>query len=292
METKTEFFIQDLDKYNTKGVELENKITANLRSLLIVPLFLRKKYIGSLDLLDYSGNLNLNEHQLNQIKIIGDYVAGSIESGFLLDELKKTNDEIQIERDNIVQNQIKLESLHKFNRRINSYSQLEDITREVFLYLKQIFNVELGFILLTDTKQNQLIPFQTSTDIFNKGLLVSNFLKNFRVPIHPSSGTLYRTFTKQKPLYLHKSSAWTNLSKIDMEIVSSFKLDSFAQIPLVVQGSTIGIICVTRLTSEMDWTKEEFKEISSFGEQVAGAIHNANLRRDLEFEARKNKKIY
>lgn len=288
---KRSFFIQDLDKYNTKGVELENKITANLRSLLIVPLFLRKKYIGSLDLLDYSGNLNLNEHQLNQIKIIGDYVAGSIESGFLLDELKKTNDEIQIERDNIVQNQIKLESLHKFNRRINSYSQLEDITREVFLYLKQIFNVELGFILLTDTKQNQLIPFQTSTDIFNKGLLVSNFLKNFRVPIHPSSGTLYRTFTKQKPLYLHKSSAWTNLSKIDMEIVSSFKLDSFAQIPLVVQGSTIGIICVTRLTSEMDWTKEEFKEISSFGEQVAGAIHNANLRRDLEFEREKTRRF-
>lgn len=56
---------------------------------------------------------------------------------------------------------------------------------------------------------------------------------------------------------------------------------------MVVQGQTIGIICVTRLTREQEWTIDEFQEIISFCEQVAGAIHNANLRRDLEKEREK-----
>lgn len=286
---KRSFFIEDLDNYNTKGVELENKNSANLRSLLIVPLFLRKKFIGSLDLFDYSGNLQLSTHQLNQIKIIGDYIAGSIESGYLLDALKKGNELIQKEKENIEINRSKLESLHKFNRKVNSYSNLEDIIREVFIYLKINHRVELGFLLLTETKTNQLIPFQLGAEIFNKGLLVSNFLRNVKIPILPSSGTLYRTYTKQKPIFLHKSKFWKNMSKIDIDIMNSFKLESFAQIPLVVQGNTIGIICVTRLTKGIDWSKEEFREINSFCEQVAGAIHNANLRRDLELEREKTR---
>lgn len=284
---KRSFYIQDFESYKTEGVELENKKSANLKSLLIVPLYLRNKFIGTLDLLDYSGIFELNEQQLNQIKIIADYIAGTIETGYLLDELKSVNTKIQEEKENIESNRFKLENLHKFNRKINSYSEIEDITREVFNYLKLNHRVELGFILLVDPKSNTLVPLMEGAEVFNKGLLVTNFLRSFRPILMPSIGSLYRSYQKQKPVYLKKSTRWKELTEIDTSIVESFKLELFGHIPLVVQGQTIGIICVTRLTKESPWTQDEFQEIISFCEQVAGAIHNANLRRDLEKEREK-----
>ncbi|TGM38043.1 adenylate cyclase [Leptospira biflexa] len=284
---KRSFYIQDFESYKTEGVELENKKSANLKSLLIVPLYLRNKFIGTLDLLDYSGIFELNEQQLNQIKIIADYIAGTIETGYLLDELKTVNSTIQKEKENIELNRLKLENLHKFNRKINSFSEIEDITREVFHYLKVNHRVELGFILLVDPKSNSLVPLMEGAEVFNKGLLVSNFLRTFRPKLIPSIGSLYRSYSKQKPIYLKKSSRWKELTVIDTSIVESFKLELFGHIPLVVQGNTIGIVCVTRLTKESPWSQNEFQEIISFCEQVAGAIHNANLRRDLEKEREK-----
>ncbi|TGM27433.1 adenylate cyclase [Leptospira levettii] len=284
---KRSFYIEDFETYKTEGVELENKKSANLKSLLIVPLYLRNKFIGTLDLLDYSGIFLLNEQQLNQIKIIADYIAGTIETGYLLDELKTVNSKIQEEKENIESNRLKLENLHKFNRKINSYSEIEDITREVFSYLKANHRVELGFILLVDPKSNSLVPLMEGAEVFNKGLLVTNFLRTFRPKLIPSIGSLYRSFQKQKPIYLKKSSRWKELTPIDTSIVESFKLEIFGHVPLVVQGQTIGIVCVTRLTKENPWTQIEFQEIISFCEQVAGAIHNANLRRDLEKEREK-----
>ncbi|MCW7507918.1 adenylate cyclase [Leptospira levettii] len=284
---KRSFYIEDFETYKTEGVELENKKSANLKSLLIVPLYLRNKFIGTLDLLDYSGIFLLNEQQLNQIKIIADYIAGTIETGYLLDELKTVNSKIQEEKENIESNRLKLENLHKFNRKINSYSEIEDITREVFSYLKANHRVELGFILLVDPKSNSLVPLMEGAEVFNKGLLVTNFLRTFRPKLIPSIGSLYRSYQKQKPIYLKKSSRWKELTPIDTSIVESFKLEIFGHVPLVVQGQTIGIVCVTRLTKENPWTQIEFQEIISFCEQVAGAIHNANLRRDLEKEREK-----
>lgn len=201
---KRSFYIQDFESYKTEGIELENKKSANLKSLLIVPLYLRNKFIGTLDLLDYSGIFELNEQQLNQIKIIADYIAGTIETGYLLDELKNVNITIKEEKENIESNRLKLENLHKFNRKINSYSQIEDITREVFTYLKTNHRVELGFILLVDPKSNSLAPLMEGAEVFNKGLLVTNFLRTFRPKLTPNIGSLYRTYTKQKPIYLKK----------------------------------------------------------------------------------------
>ncbi|MDF3820977.1 adenylate/guanylate cyclase domain-containing protein [Leptospira sp. 96542] len=284
---KRSFFIADMDKYNTRGIELENKISVNLKSLLIVPLFLRKKFIGTLDLLDYSGNLKLSEQELNQIKIISDYIAGSVETGFLLNELKEINQEIKTEKDKIEMVRNQLEHLHKFNRKINSFSDIDDIIREVFIYLKTYHRVELGFILLVDQKSNTLVPFVNGSEVFHKGLLIANFLNHFKPELNTNIGTLFRTYTKQKPILFRRSIKWETLSAIDKQIVETFKLDSFAQIPLVVQGQTIGILCLTRITREMDWTKKEFKDICSFCDQIAGAIHNANLRRDLETEREK-----
>ncbi|TGN18954.1 adenylate/guanylate cyclase domain-containing protein [Leptospira idonii] len=284
---KRSFFIEDLEKYQTSGVELENKNSVNLRSLLIVPLYLRQNFIGTLDLFDYSGNLKLNEQEINQIKIIGDYVAGSIETGFLLDELEDRNRKIQSEKNLLETNRQKLESLYRLVRKINSFSKIDDIISEVFQFLKSNHRVELGFILLVDEKRDGLVPFLPSKEIFNKGLLVTNFLKNFYVPLKQEAGSLYRTFVKKKPVFLKKIPSVDKLSTYDKKIIDAFDLESFAQIPLVVQNKTIGIICVTRLTGGISWNQDELIEINSFCEHVAGAIHNSNLLKDLEFQKEK-----
>ncbi|BDA80012.1 hypothetical protein LPTSP3_g29420 [Leptospira kobayashii] len=282
---KRTFFIEDLNKYDTKGVELENKNSVNLRSLFIVPLFLRQNFIGTLDLLDYSGDLKLSPQEQNQIKIIGDYVAGSIESGFLIVELADKNKKIQNEKQILETNRQKLELLYKSIRKINSHNKIDDIITEVFLFLKSNHRVELGFILLTDKKKKKLMPYVFSKEIFNKGLLVTNFLRNFSAPLSKESGSLFRTYEKKKPVYLKRIQSSDNLfSGYDKRIIDAFNLDNFAQIPLVVQNQTIGIICVTRLTRGSDWNKDEFFEINSFCEQIAGSIHNANLMNDLESE--------
>ncbi len=255
-----------------------------------MPLYLRQNFIGSLDLLDYSGVLRLTEHEINQIKIIGDYIAGSIETGFLMDELQIKNEKIQEERNQIEATREKLESLNRLMRKINSFYKIDDIVIEVLQYLKSFHRVELAFLLLYDEKQNSLIPLLTSKEVFNKGLLINNFFRNFQVSLSSGQGSLHRTFQTKKPLFIRKLLRKSGLSNYDQKIVESFNLDSIAQIPLVVQNNCIGIICLTRMSREMDWAKNEFIEICSFCEQVAGAIHNANLMKDLEQEREKSVK--
>ncbi len=288
---KRSFFISDLTKYKTTGIELENQISVNLKSLLIVPLFLRQNFIGTLDLLDYSGNLKLTEQEINQIKIIGDYIAGSIETGFLLDELQLKNQQIEKEKKSIELNQEKLESLNRLMRNLNSFNQIDDIVLEVLQYLKSFHRVELAFLLLVDEKHNCLQPLLTSKEVFNKGLQITHFFKNFKVELNSDSGSLFRTYSKRKPLYIRKALKANKLSNYDQKIVEAFDLDSIAQIPLVVRNKCIGIFCLTQLSKEMNWSKTDFIEICSFSEQVAGAIHNAYLLKDLELEREKSRKM-
>ncbi|GBF50166.1 adenylate/guanylate cyclase catalytic domain protein [Leptospira ryugenii] len=286
---KRPFFIPDLDKYKTTGVELENKISVNLRSLLIIPLFIRQKFIGTLDLLDYSGNLKLSDQEINQLKIIGDYIAGSIDTAFLMDELQEKNRRIEYEKSLIEQNREKLDSLNRFIRKINSFSNLDDILIEVLQFLKNSHRVELAFLLIYDKKNHYLKPLLPSKEVFNKGLLVNNFFKNFEVNLNKSYGTLHRTFLKKKPIFIkNPQKDLSKLGEYDRTIIETFHLESFAQIPLVIQNHCIGILCITRLTRELDWTREEFKDLCSFAEQISGAIHNANLIHDLEQEQKKS----
>ncbi len=288
---KRSFFIPDLTKYKTIGVEYENQISVNLKSLLIVPLFQRQKFIGTLDLFDYSGNLKLTEQEINQIKIVGDYIAGSIETGFLMDELQFKNEKIQLEKNQIELHREKLEFANRLMRKLNSYNKIDDIVNEVLIYLKSFHRVELAFLLLYDEKQNVLKPFLTNQEVFNKGLLISNFFRNFKVSLNAKEGSLHRTFYKRKPLYIKTSAIRSRLSGYDQKITEEFKLESIAQIPLVVQNNCIGILCLTRLSRNLDWSKSEFIEMCSFAEQVAGAIHNANLMKDLELEREKSIKM-
>jgi class 3 adenylate cyclase len=285
---KRTFFIPDMNEYKSSGVELLNQISVNLRSLLIVPLYLRQRFIGTLDLLDYTGNLKLTDQEINQIKIIADYIAGSIETAFLMDKLQITNQRIQLEKEQIERNREKIESNNKLLRKINSFNELDDIAGEVLLFLKTFHRVELAFLLLYDDKEKILKPLLTSKEIFNKGLLVNNFFRNFKVELKPESGSLYRTFKRQKPLFIKHFMDSSGLASHDRKIVDAFNLSSIAQIPLVVRNQCIGILCLTRLTKEMDWTRNEFIEICSFSEQVAGAIHNANLLKDLGNEKEKS----
>jgi len=285
---KRAFFIEDMENYQTVGVELENKIDVNLKSLLILPLFLRNKFLGTLDLLDFLKPLSLSTQEVEQLKIIGDYVAGSIESSFLLRELELKTRRVEEEKANLEWNRKNLERLNTLLRKLNSLSDLQEILGEVFHYLKARFRTDLGILLLVDTKENKLFPIFPKEEIFHKGVIIASIMKNFSASLVPESGTLFRTYSKQKACYL-KEFPWQELppDSIDRFITENFQLKHIVQIPLVVQNQTIGILCLKGSEIPEEWTREEFREIVSFCDQVAGSIHNANLRKGLAEEKEK-----
>ncbi len=284
---KRAFFIADMDKYDTQGVELENKKSVNLKSLLILPLFLRQKFIGTLDLLDFRQTLSLSSQEVEQLKIIGDYVAGSIESSFLLHELELKTIKIQEEKQSIEKSRRRIETLNGFIRRINSMNHLDEILTEIFRFLKYHHATDLGILLLVDKTTNTLNPVFPSEEVFHKGLIISNTFKNFSAPIKPEIGSLYRTYTTQKPLYARRFSSKMTLSAVDRKFLDNFNLKRVVQIPLVVKNETIGIFALKGHDNELEWNNSDFKDLVSFCDQIAGAIHNANLMEVLAMEKEK-----
>lgn len=284
---KRAYFVKDMNNFDTKGVEAQNKETVNLKSLLILPLNLRNKFIGTLDLLDFSQTLNLTKQEVEQIKIIADYVAGSIESSFLLQELGRKNQRIEEEKILIEKNRKKIEKLNQFIKNINAVQEIDDILTEIYRYFIDVFSTGLGLLLLVDSKSNQLFPAFAKEDVFHNGIVVKSILKNFKAPLEPSTGSLYRVFSKKKAFYLNQLS-YTDFPKdsIDRFITENFQLKSIVQIPLVVQNETIGIFCF-RANEVTVWSREDFKDMVFVCDQLAGAVNNANLRNTIAQEKEK-----
>lgn len=176
-------------------------------------------------------------------------------------ELKKSRNEV--------------EKLADFSRRINETIDIEVVLDEILEYFESEYNLESVVLSIVDNESNELKPLRARY-LNGSNDPRSEFVHNLRVPLTKESGTLFRTYQRQKPVYFrHKFDKYHFPNELDRIIVSELQLEAFGNVPLIVQNQTIGILWVN-FGSELPGS-EVRRSLERFCQQIAGAVFNTIL---------------
>ncbi len=164
--------------------------------------------------------------------------------------------------------------LAEVSRRLNETADLGRSADEILGFIKDQYDLKNVALMLEDTQREELY----CASAINVDAAAEGGWASMRVPLHPNSGTLYRTYRTQKTLYLPRFSD-RGLGPVDRRILEIGRFTSFIQVPLVVQGKTVGILVSN---PQRRLGKDEIHAIERFGFQVAGAIREAQLLAETE----------
>ncbi len=178
-------------------------------------------------------------------------------------------------------------SLSAISRQINETPDMESVTERIFQHMRKTYGMEDLVLQLVDYSAGELRHEQSSSTR-NLTPQQQDFARNLRVPLRPESGTLFRTYKKQKPLYLpprpenphYLQTTEHGPSDIDLQIAKTLDLKSFAHFPLIVQRETIGVLWASAGMRKL--TTEEIRSIWSFCDQIAAAVQTSRLLRQAE----------
>ncbi|MCB1304673.1 MAG: GAF domain-containing protein, partial [Leptospiraceae bacterium] len=247
--------ITDIERFITERCKLQN--------MVVYPLMQDGRPIAFLNFFSFNDR-GLNREQLNQLSIVSDQISGIIRMNGLLHEIKEQSLMTEKARQ-------ETEALALLSKQTNESTNLNTVSTTLFDYVRKTMNVESFCLFIVDEKTNELYP--AAADGEQEDFLPPDWKEGMRVSIEPASGTLYATYARQRPFYL-PSIPDRLPTGVDRFIVDTLRLNSVLQIPLVVQGQTIGILCCN---AQRKLEAEEIRSIERLCNQIAGSIRLSAL---------------
>ena len=213
--------------------------------------------------------------------------------GLCRDITQQKNGEIKI-----LKQQEELEKLNEFTRIINSNSNIANILKDIYSYLREETGFEIVWILLVTKKKDKLYSAENLSVYDSKIEFDKDFFLNFRMKLNESLGVLYQTYKDKTPFYCpdialskrkitnHFDGKEYKLHQTDFKIQRKGLLKSMLQFPLILQNEVIGIINLTAHSKNVEISPSGINKIMRFADQIAGVIYNARLLEESE-EAKK-----
>ena len=265
--------------YFSKRLDLKILTVGKFESFVQIPLIVNDRTIGILNLAPIDRKASLEKRELFSLIQFGEQIAGVIQNMHLLEETEKARQESALQKQLAEKTKEELEVLNSFNRMINELSDLDHIFTEISKYIYERYNIEDVWLLLADEKKKELFPLRS----FEKAKLSEakmNFKNEFRIPLNEEGGLNYILYKRQKPLYVQKIKNIPHPT--DRLIIENLEVKSFLNVPMLIQGNTVGIVYFSNSTKEFHLSKKEIASINGFCQQIAGVIHNSHLLKETE----------
>ncbi|MBU43498.1 MAG: hypothetical protein CMN76_09785 [Spirochaetaceae bacterium] len=279
----------DVEGAGPVDTDIRNNIS--FQRFIQLPLVALGKTVGILFGGQKEEDAGFSRTQIKEMEAFAQQIAGAIHHQRLLEETVKANQLAEREKQKALDASNESRDLAEFTRKINESSDLEGILDEVFSHIRSTYEVDSIVLQMADQARNELYTMKYSSDRLEHGSEEERFTAGLVVPLRKESGTLFRTYTKQKPFYMPprsndpdylKRATGGVVSELDKEISERLDLKSLAQFPLVVQKETIGILWCS--LGEQKRSSQQIESISRFCSQIAGAIHSTRLMNQLQEE--------
>lgn len=240
-----------------------------LRGFLLLPLVVQGQSVAII-LCSSSEVLKLQHSVRASIARFGEQIAGAVQHSRLMEETERARSEAE-------KSQREIAKLAEFGKRINESVDREHVLQSVFSHLQSEFHASACVLQLVDKERQELY---TVSAVGAGSPADARFVQDLRVPLNESSGSLFRTYVRQKPFYV--SRMMRTESAVDEVIVERLQLQSVAHFPLVIQGRTIGILWLSFGRNKRSGA--DIESIARFCEQIAGAIFSSNLLAEVQAE--------
>ena len=169
-----------------------------------------------------------------------------------------------------------LEDLSTVSRQVSEAGDLISVLTTLHKTLLEQLGPLAVYLLLIDEHSGELytesyrpIPGSRFPDEKHK------FIKEFRIPLEPGSGSLYRAYRKKRSFLLeHVNPNRLKESPVDLTITENLGLKPFVNLPLLVKKEVIGILVIR---SESAISRKHRRWLELFADQIAGAVYSAKL---------------
>ncbi|MBS0618531.1 MAG: GAF domain-containing protein, partial [Spirochaetes bacterium] len=179
-----------------------------------------------------------------------------------------------------------IERLNSFIKEANAIKDITALLDYLFDFILKIAPIGYVSLLLLDENAKELygIKFHGQQQPSPE---MEHFMHSLRLPLNASSGSMFRTYSRQKPLYITKFDPKSLTSEFDKDIVRVFQIHSFFHIPLNVHGRVIGILFGTAANSDSgrEFKRADFARLVGIAEQVAATVEKVRLLQRAEDQA-------
>lgn len=265
------------------AIETANFKNMPIKSLLILPLVVNNRSIGTMNFSVEIEHLQFTKNQLSRLSIFSEQFSVVLNNSLLVNKLNNQQLELEQSLQDVKSAQSQIQQLNDFTVRINEKMDFEVLTQDVFDYLSRSFDIEFSWLVLINREyENMFTSTYSKTDSLTPEMI--SFLDSFHVPLAKQSGTLFRTYQRKKNYYMPRIPANMKLDETDEAIRHQLKLKWFLHVPLIIRGNVIGVLACTNYKKVLHFDKQELQHIQTVVDQVAGAVNSSFLYEQAQSE--------
>ncbi|MEK6577043.1 MAG: HD domain-containing phosphohydrolase, partial [Nitrospirota bacterium] len=252
------YLSKDVKKDRRYSEGFSSGIGLMTENIICVPMKISNKILGVVEVLNKKDKKPLTKEDLILLKSLAAQVAVLIENAHLLEKYK-----VKIK---------KLLVIEEVGRVLNSTLNEKEIRKRAMEAVTRLMDAEIGSLLLIDPEKGELF-FEVALE--KKGRVVSEIRLKLGEGI---AGWVAKT---GKPVICNDAGKDPRHLKLTDER-SRFKTRNMICTPVRIKGKVIGVLQAINKKSGGLFTKWDLDEFNTLANQVAIAIDNANLYKELK----------
>lgn len=187
---------------------------------------------------------------------------------------------LEIQKENIEKSRAELSNLAVITKAINSSSSLEEIVVQLFNYMKESYGIDECKLYILNKYKTNLIYFRgTVNETYTPQ--IQEYFKNTNLQLNPSSGFLYSVFLSQKYRYIRKKPK-KFFSEFEKNYFELLNIKSLLIVPILLKDEVVAMASFCKTGDNHKIEKEQIEGILRFSDQIAGAINNSILLKQVQ----------
>jgi signal transduction histidine kinase len=282
--TRSSLLIQDnIEEMASRFPSFLPTFQAGLRSVIFIPLISQDQVIGVLSLRSLVPKA-YTDRDVSLAESIGTHIAGAIANAQLFIELKRTEEELQRSEEEARRLAQENAIMAEIGRIISSTLNIEEVYERFAEEVKKLIPFDRIVINTINIEKNTVVNVYMA----GKGIADREIGR-----IYPLEGSGNAEMVRTQSSLLIQTEDFSEYKDRFPMLLSTFQAGfrSFMNIPLFLKGRIIGGLLL-RSFKPYAYTDEDVRLAERVGNQIAGAIANAQLFTERKLAEEELKKAY
>jgi class 3 adenylate cyclase len=175
-----------------------------------------------------------------------------------------------------------MEQISTITRKLNELTDIDQVLEEIFDYFFYTYGLSFAAFQLIDRAKEEIVPYKMSQFADPEK---HTLFQTFNVKISSSSGSMCKAYDTKKPVFIKDANSAIQTSEIDRIIVEQFKINSYIQVPLLIQKEVFGIMMIGIY---LELSNSSYDALKRFCNQITVAIYNTFLLKEANQEKEKS----
>ncbi len=236
----------------------DKKSGFHTKSLLCVPMFHKTKLIGTLEVMNKTGDRVFDESDLEIITALADIAAVSIENARLRESLKKRILELTL--------------LYQFEKETSVHTRLDLLGRWVLDKCLDFLEARIGTIYIYDENEN-LLKVLAARGLSDEAIR--------EILVRPGEGIAGWVAERRLPVLVQDL---PSDPRYNAAAKYTYETNSLISAPLLYQNKLIGVISINNKINGFAFSQSDLNMLEAIANRLALTIRNAQLHEEIHRE--------